>query len=148
MGTEVWFSKGLSFQCTGCGKCCTGSPGYVFLSQKDIIALATHHKMTTELFCKKYTRLVNGEPALLDRPSSGDCIFLENNRCSVYESRPVQCKTFPWWFENLESPDHWARAAEGCEGIGRSEDAIVPKAEIEQQCTTYLDNLIEQNFSL
>ena len=52
---EPWFSDGLRFKCTGCGKCCTGSPGYVFLSNQDLDNLSNHFHLTREEFTKKYT---------------------------------------------------------------------------------------------
>ncbi len=138
---EVWFKDGLRFKCTGCGGCCTGSPGYVFLSEKDIETLSDHFKMTNVDFLKKYTRLVDGQSALLDRPGSEDCIFLKNKQCTAYEARPVQCKTFPWWVYHLREPKDWEEAAERCEGINHPDAPIVPSEEIQQQCFAYLDNL-------
>ena len=114
---EIWFKNGLSFSCTGCGNCCTGADGYVFLSRADVENLAASFEMPIPNFLRKYTRLVNGDVALLDRPGSGDCIFLKEKRCSVYEARPVQCKTFPWWIQNLRQPSDWQEAARHCEGI-------------------------------
>jgi len=143
-----WFEDGLRFKCTGCGKCCTGSPGYVFLSDTDLEKLSAHFALPLEEFTRKYTRLVDGQYALLDRKGSEDCIFLENNRCNVYESRPVQCKTFPWWIHNLREPEDWVEAGERCEGINHPEAPIVPSLQIQEQCLTYLDNLLDQNFSL
>ena len=69
-----WFEDGLRFKCTGCGKCCTGSPGYVFLSQADIERLAAHFSMKEEDFMRQKVRYVDQQYALLDRPGSGDCI--------------------------------------------------------------------------
>ena len=37
---EPWYSDGLKFDCTGCGDCCTGDPGYVWVSRAEIEALA------------------------------------------------------------------------------------------------------------
>jgi Fe-S-cluster containining protein len=151
METEVeekpWFQEGLKFKCTGCGKCCTGAPGYVYLSNTDIKNLSEHFKMSSEDFCKKYTRLVDGIHALLDRAPTYDCIFLENSKCSVYESRPVQCRTFPWWVGNLRTPADWEEAATHCEGIDHEDAPIVPLEHIEKETLTYLDNLIDQNFN-
>ena len=143
-----WFDEGLRFKCTGCGKCCTGSPGYVYLSSGDLDKLAAHFQLEPEQFAQKYTRLVEGQYALLDRPGSGDCIFLENNQCSVYESRPVQCRTFPWWIHHLRDPNDWEEASTRCEGINHPDAPLVPSLHIQEQCLTYLDNLLEQNFSL
>jgi Fe-S-cluster containining protein len=145
---DAWFHEGLRFKCTGCGKCCTGSPGYVFLSVSDLERLAAHFSISLEEFAKKYTRLVEGQYALLDRTHSEDCIFLENNRCTVYEGRPTQCQTFPWWIHNLRDPKDWKEAKERCEGIDHPEAPIVPSLEIQHQCLTYLDNLLDQHFTL
>jgi Fe-S-cluster containining protein len=143
-----WFQDGLRFKCTGCGKCCTGSPGYVYLSDQDLEKLAAHFQLSLEKFSRKYVRLIDGGAALLDKPVSGDCVFLENNQCTVYESRPIQCKTFPWWIDHLRDPKDWDEAAERCEGINHPDAPLVAVEHIEEQCLTYLDNLVEMHFSL
>ncbi len=145
---EPWFSQGLRFKCTGCGKCCTGSPGYVFLSQDDFQGLADHLALSTEEFAARYTYQIDDKISLIDRPSSSECIFLKDNQCSVYEARPVQCRTFPWWIHLIESPDDWKRRESGVKGSTIPDAPIVPSLHIQQQCFTYLDNLLEQNFSL
>lgn len=145
---EIWFEDGLKFKCTGCGKCCTGSPGYVFLSIEDLETLAKHFHLSPEEFAQKYTHKVDGLYTLLDRPGSNDCIFLKDNQCSVYEARPTQCRTFPWWIHHLREPSDWEDAAHRCEGINHLEAPLVPSLHIQQQCLTYLDNLLNQNFSL
>jgi Fe-S-cluster containining protein len=142
-----WFSEGLKFQCTGCGKCCTGSPGYVFLSDTDIQNLAAHLSLQPAEFARKYTRLAEGQLALIDQGSSGDCIFLKEKRCTAYEARPIQCKTFPWWIHLVRSREEWEAAGQHCEGINHPDAPVKPAVEIEEQCLTYLDNLLEQNFS-
>lgn len=143
-----WFDEGLKFKCTGCGGCCTGSPGYVYLSKTDLELLAKHLQCTPQEFAQKYTRLVDEQYALLDKPSSYDCIFLDDKRCSVYEARPIQCRTFPWWIHNLREPQDWEEAAKRCEGINHKDAPLVPSLHIQEQCLTYLDNLLEQNFTL
>lgn len=149
MDTEViepWFAEGLKFKCTGCGKCCTGSPGYVFLSHTDLENLSQHLKLSIDEFTKQYTRYVDGQYALLDHPTSYDCVFLKENKCTVYEARPIQCRTFPWWVQHLRDENDWTAAAERCEGINHPEAPIVPSLHIQEQCLTYLDNLLDQNF--
>lgn len=144
--SEPWFKQGLRFKCTGCGKCCTGPSGYVFLSQTDFANLRDHLQLSDDEFAKRYTRLVDGQPALLDAPNTDACIFLKDNQCSVYHARPVQCRTFPWWIHSIRTPEDWAETAERCEGVNHPDAPLVPFVEIEAQCATYLDNLIEQNF--
>ncbi len=35
-----WYQDGLAFTCTQCGKCCTGDPGFVWVTDEEIAALA------------------------------------------------------------------------------------------------------------
>ena len=37
-----------AFQCTGCGDCCTGAPGFVWVNKEDIAALAADVGMDAE----------------------------------------------------------------------------------------------------
>lgn len=145
--SKPWIKDGLFFKCTGCGKCCTGSPGYVFLAPRDLTLLANHVHLSEEEFIKHYTHVVEDQLSLIDSQGTDACIFLKDNKCSVYESRPIQCRTFPWWAYHLENKKSWERAGIDCEGINHPEASLVPILHIEEQLATYLDNLLEQNFS-
>jgi Fe-S-cluster containining protein len=52
-----------------------------------------------------------------------DCIFLDRASkpgkalCSLYDLRPMQCRTWPFWSQNLENPEAWAAAGKECPGI-------------------------------
>jgi hypothetical protein len=56
-----------------------------------------------------------------------DSAEIRNNRCGVngskgcaiYDVRPTQCRTWPFWPSNLRSPDDWNRAAQKCPGINK-----------------------------
>ncbi len=127
-----WFKDGLKFGCTECGECCTGSPGYVWLNDAEIAAMAKELKITEEEFVKKYTRKIAGRLSLLEHQKTYDCVFLKERRCLVYHARPTQCRTFPWWPENLASPEAWQRAAKRCEGINHKDASLVPLKVIEE----------------
>jgi Fe-S-cluster containining protein len=58
-----------------------------------------------------------------------DCIFLTENGCSVYEGRPRQCRTYPFWSSVVESKSSWEREGMSCPGIGKGK--IHGKEEIE-----------------
>lgn len=115
---SCWYEKdGLKFSCKGCGDCCRGPGGYVWVKEAEIIALAEAVRMTVEAFGKRYLRRSGLRLALIDGPD-GNCVFLENGRCKVYDSRPVQCRTFPWWPEYLKSAEEWEQLKDDCPGVG------------------------------
>jgi Fe-S-cluster containining protein len=113
---EPWYKDGLAFACTGCGRCCTGSSGYVWVTREEICLLAERFGLGLDEFGARFLRRVGSRYALVDSPR-GDCIFLVGKSCSVYEDRPAQCRAFPWWPANLSSREAWKRAAQSCEGI-------------------------------
>ena len=84
------------FACTGCGECCRWT-GSVLLVDLDIPRLAAGLGLSEDDFVARHTRLAPNrrQLALLDQ-EDGSCAFLEGDRCSVYEQRPEQCRTFPF----------------------------------------------------
>lgn len=128
-----WYKEGLRFECTGCGQCCTGAPGYVWLSAQEIDAMATHLNISKEEFMRRYTRSIFGRHSLIEDKKNFDCIFLKDKKCEVYSVRPKQCRTFPWWKENLASKASWKEVAERCEGIDAPGAPVVPFEKIETE---------------
>jgi len=121
-----WYSKGLRFKCTGCGECCTGAPGYVWVTKEEILAMAAQLQLSIDEFSKRFVRQVGARYSLKEDPKTFDCVFLKNNKCTIYQARPTQCKTYPWWLQNLRSEQDWQNAAAYCEGINHPEAPIVP----------------------
>lgn len=115
-----WYKEGLRFKCTECGKCCTGTSGYVWVNEDEMTAMAEILQTSLSEFKRKYVRQRDNRYALVEKKASNgdfDCIFLKDKKCLVYQARPVQCRTFPWWQENLTTEESWKLAAEECEGI-------------------------------
>ncbi|WP_165250850.1 YkgJ family cysteine cluster protein [Paludisphaera soli] len=116
---QPWYRDGLSFSCTKCGACCTGAPGYVWVDAEEVAALARHRGETPDEFSLRFVRKVGRRYSLIERPG-GDCIFWDREAgCTVYEARPVQCRTWPFWPENVESPEDWEAVTEICPGSGK-----------------------------
>jgi uncharacterized protein len=128
--SKPWYKNGLRFACTECGKCCTGEPGYVWISQEEIEEMAAFLEIPVKEFVERYTRQVDGELSLKEYPRTYDCIFLRDNKCMVYKARPKQCRTFPFWEETLESKEAWEKAARRCEGINHEHAPLIPLSEI------------------
>ena len=118
--TELpWYKDGLKFTCTGCGDCCTGSPGYVWVNNEEVVQIAELIEMPVEKFEDEYTRKV-GIRRTLKELSNGDCVFFDNKKrtCTIYSARPRQCRTWPFWESNLKTPEDWERTCEECPGSG------------------------------
>jgi len=120
MPRSPWYHEGLRFECIGCGACCTGAPGYVWVNQAEIEALAALLGLDAETFERKYVRRVGIRRSLVEFPG-GDCVFYDaaSRSCRVYDARPRQCRTWPFWASNLRTPESWAKMAEGCPGANR-----------------------------
>ncbi len=130
MNEKVWYAEGLPFSCTGCGKCCTGSPGYVWIDEEEIEEMAAFLRIPRALFMRKYVRRVGSRHSLVEKKPHYDCIFLKENQCEVYGARPTQCRTFPFWPQNLSSKKAWEETAKQCEGIHK-EAELIPLKTIE-----------------
>ena len=118
--TEPWYAEGLRFECQpDCGQCCVnhGDYDYVYFDGDDLQQLARFLGLTVAEFKERYTEMDEGQPVLrMDQPR---CPFLEGTRCTVYPVRPTQCRTFPFWDNNLASRASWKRLREFCPGIDR-----------------------------
>ncbi len=130
----MFYDKGLRFQCQMCRYCCSAEPGYVYLTKDDIDRAAKALSISFNEFIDKYCRLVSfGSYSLVslqERPDY-DCIFLTPSGCGIYEARPLQCRTYPFWKNVMESKESWENEAKSCPGIGKGR--VVSAKEIEKR---------------
>ena len=113
--TLPWYRAGLRFSCTQCGNCCTGVPGYVWVTHREIEELASFLEMSVEELGQRYLRKVGARYALLEK-ATGHCVFYSRG-CTVYPARPRQCRRFPFWSGNLQSRRAWNEAGDECPGM-------------------------------
>jgi uncharacterized protein len=130
MTDQPWYQEGLQFECTGCGDCCTGAPGYVWVTNEEIRALAEAGGVTVEEFEASFVRPEGNRKSLRER-DNGDCVFFDSTarRCLVYVLRPRQCRTYPFWASNVRTPATWREACQACPGCGQGR--LVPVEEIQ-----------------
>lgn len=116
-----FYKDGLQFECQGSGKCCTshGEFGYVYLTPVDRKRFAGFLGISTREFTTKYCDRTYGIWHLKEDPNNPDCMFLKDKRCSVYEARPTQCRTWPFWPEVMNAKS-WKEEVESfCPGVGK-----------------------------
>lgn len=125
-----WYQNGLRFECTQCGDCCTGAPGFVWVNEDEIQAIAEYTQKPVGEIRIMRTRKVGSRVTLLDH-ANGDCTYFDPQKrgCTIYPVRPRQCRTWPFWNSNIESPEAWQAVRKECPGCGRGN--LIPLEEIE-----------------
>lgn len=119
--SEPWYKDGLRFTCTRCGDCCTGEPGFVWVSDEELEAIAELRGEPVEKVRSLYTHRTDRGRTLRER-ANGDCVFFDRQAgCTVYSVRPAQCRTWPFWESNLATPEHWQETCRVCPGSGQGE---------------------------
>ena len=111
----------------------------MYLSDNDLKRFAKFFKLSIKKFKEKYCQITDGFIHLVEKPKlNGNCIFLKDNKCSVYTSRPSQCRTWPFWNENM-SAKVWSKdISVNCPGIGKGK--IIKSKTIERFLKADLEN--------
>ena len=112
-----FFDEGVRFQCLRCGGCCTGEPGIVYADQDEILLMAEFLDISPELLKDRYLNPFQ-DGFVVREAEDGRCVFFENG-CVIYPVRPLQCRTFPFWFSNMRSLFSWKEVCMRCPGIGK-----------------------------
>jgi Fe-S-cluster containining protein len=118
-GRSRFYKDGIRFECQDCGGCCLsrGEYAYVYLKAYDRKRLADFLRISTRDFTIRYTGKTDGILHLKDPDK--DCLFLQDGRCSVYEARPRQCRSWPFWPENMKKKVWERDIASYCKGVGK-----------------------------
>ena len=99
-GFEFGFDE---IKCASCdGNCCIGESGYIWITPLEIESLALFLKLSVSEVKKKYLDKIRYKYSIKEIKTKKDnysCVFfdLEFRRCSIYDLRPSQCRSFPFW---------------------------------------------------
>jgi Fe-S-cluster containining protein len=88
------------------------------MNDRESREIAAHLELEHDAFLARYAYPYKGGHSLTEK-KNGDCVFLRGKQCGIYEVRPTQCRTFPFWPETLRSEVRWKETCAACEGIGR-----------------------------
>ncbi|MGB5917760.1 MULTISPECIES: YkgJ family cysteine cluster protein [unclassified Arcobacter] len=89
--------------CDTCaGNCCIGESGYIWINKTEQEDLAKLLNIEVDELVHKFLRKVGYKYTINEKRLAENnyaCVFfdLEKRQCSVYEARPKQCRTFPFW---------------------------------------------------
>lgn len=118
----------VSFKCIHCGACCIFPSTQINLTLGDIARISNHLKVSpSKLINEEYF-----EPSPFFNPQNPlqfdielglhkPCKFWKNNRCSIYEARPLNCRLFPiWMFAKLPADIIKEQALEGYDCVNNT----------------------------
>ena len=88
--------------CNSCqGRCCTGESGYIYVTRDEVHAIAELLELRVEDFIQRYLFKKGYKYSIKERRvgESYECVFYDSeaNGCLIYQARPKQCQTFPFW---------------------------------------------------
>ena len=145
---KSWYESmdSVPFDCTECGKCCK-TKGEVYMNPSETKSAATLLDLSVDDFKSKYIDRVEEFPTDIDdvgwtvlkqKKIDGitQCVFLSDNKCSLYGARPLQCSTYPFWPRYMQSVEkwneevveeggkkEWSYEEGGCEGMKQISDS-------------------------
>lgn len=91
--------------------------------------MAAHLEIEESEFYKRFARKLGNRWSLREYQTQEhgfNCVFLDRDSqpgkalCSIYSVRPTQCRTWPFWPENVSSREIWeaVKRRTPCPGMG------------------------------
>lgn len=116
------YPKRVGFACNRCGRCCGDTEDtvrHVLLLKSDTNRISKETSLDVHEFADE---IVGFEPYIYEmkKPEDGKCFFLKNNRCTIYEFRPLICRFYPFELRNLGNDRYSFAYTNDCPGIGNS----------------------------
>jgi Fe-S-cluster containining protein len=100
-----------------------GRDGVVYLEPIDLERLGELLDTSAREVLRRFGGRDEHDELVLGRKENGDCIFFSQSKCSVYDARPIQCRSYPFLpltdFTPVESSSWWREEKKHCPGIGK-----------------------------
>ena len=91
----------------------------VSVGSREIKRFANFFNIKKKDFIERNCVKEDGNIRLKEINLNGNCIYLKHKKCSVYAARPEQCRTWPFWPENMNTKKWKKEIINFCPGIGK-----------------------------
>ena len=138
--------KDLPFACTECGKCCQ-TTGDVYMSadevtqaskllglpsEQDFVQTYASHTLVADDGHENHGEQNNRWIRVREKDlpdTSSCCIFLDpvTKHCGIYQARPTQCRTYPFWPPILASLESWNEECRRRDDDDDDTDSLLPR---------------------
>lgn len=114
------YPKNVCFTCSKCGLCCgdtSAKTRHILLLKADAEKIAIFTGQNISKFAHK---IQNKRPYIYEmhkNVDTGKCIFLEDNKCTIYKYRPLICRFYPCELLTNEKGKHIFKVTLECPGI-------------------------------
>ena len=116
---KLRYPENIRFECQRCAKCCGDTPE----RERNILML--------EMEVEQISEITNLKPEDFSTPSpdiepyryamkkkGGKCVFLDGTDCQIYPHRPLLCRFYPFWLEQLGAESFEFKVSKECSGVG------------------------------
>ncbi len=121
---QIHYPDDLYWQCLRCHSCCGDTlehSRHIRLLDREVRIIAYVTARDPKSFCTRITGFGFYEFEML-KQSTGDCIFLSRNICTIYEIRPLTCRFYPFFLEEpVQGGYRFGLTNEKCPGLGQGQ---------------------------
>jgi len=139
------YPKNVRFQCTRCALCCGDTKKrvrHILLLKKETERISEATFKPAEEFA---VQIEGREPyvyVMKKTEEEGKCLFLKENICTIYASRPLICKFYPFQLRTTKDGRHRFSHTRECQGIGKGK--LVGKSYLERLFQQAHEQLMEE----
>jgi uncharacterized protein len=113
------------FLCIKCGICCGDTKErsrHILLLKREAEEIAATTSQPISEFAKK---ILNRRPYTYEMKKTlekGTCVFLANNRCTIYRFRPLICRFYPFELRKTKPQMYEFFSTEECPGVNKGKN--------------------------
>jgi Fe-S-cluster containining protein len=117
------YPKNVRFICEKCAVCCGDTKEKV----RSILLLEIEAERIAKKTSKKIEdfaeRIEDAQPYVyrMRKTVEGKCVFLKDSLCSIYQTRPLICKFYPFQLENTKNGKFKFTYTKECPNIGKGQ---------------------------
>jgi len=120
--TQVRFDypANVSFTCNKCGLCCgdtTQKTRHILLIRSEAEKIAKIVNQPVKQFADPIEGKVPYIYEMHKKAEDGKCLFLQNNRCTIYSHRPLICRFYPFELSTSENGKYVFSVTLECPGV-------------------------------